>query len=249
MNTDKIIDRVRKLLELANSANEHEAANAANAAAELMERHRIDAALLAQAEQKEEVENEQFSLNEDIRSKRKFVTVPRWYWVLAFSIGMANRTRPNVRMTGRHKGYVTFVGKPSDAMMARYMLDKISDEVNRLGKKFAKQFGTGVGGRAGQSFRLGCAETIADRLHELKERVMKQVEGEVKDCTALVRVANQLALKDRELTVFAARHGVFYVKTRRTTISSTEAYKHGRERGKTIDIGHHGPRKALTAGQ
>src|SRR4051812_14047841 len=42
-----IIDRIRKLLSLAQSKNEHEAAAAAAKAAELMRKHEIDQAVLA----------------------------------------------------------------------------------------------------------------------------------------------------------------------------------------------------------
>ena len=43
---DKMVDRVRKLLSLANSANEHEAAAAAAQAADLMVQFEIEAAML-----------------------------------------------------------------------------------------------------------------------------------------------------------------------------------------------------------
>ena len=49
MNTAEAIEKTRKLLALANSANEHEAAAAAARAAEIMERHRITAAMVAEA--------------------------------------------------------------------------------------------------------------------------------------------------------------------------------------------------------
>lgn len=46
MPTDKIIDRVRKLLELSHSTNEHEAAQAAARAAKLMSEHDVTQAML-----------------------------------------------------------------------------------------------------------------------------------------------------------------------------------------------------------
>ena len=46
MDRDKLLDRIKRLLRLAESSNVHEAASAAARAQELMSRHRIEAASL-----------------------------------------------------------------------------------------------------------------------------------------------------------------------------------------------------------
>lgn len=107
---EHVIDKVRRLLRLAESANEHEAAAAAARAQELMTRHRIELAALDVAGD-EEVELNETPVDE-------FGRMVWWRHILASAVAEANGCRI---ITNRRRGSVRelLVGTRSDAELAR----------------------------------------------------------------------------------------------------------------------------------
>lgn len=243
MTKTEAIEKVRKLLALANSANEHEAANAAGRAAEIMERHRLNAAMVAQAEQRETEREEGFAMNEDIRCARDHARMPTWYWSLAWAIAEANRCMP--RRVWSVKGQrvtVTFGGRPSDAAAARYMLDALACEVDRLGSEYVARLVRGSSRSAGKSFRLGCAAAIAERLHASVADTTSKVRAELRaagDRQGLVRLDNAVALRAQDakrLEAFMSDHGIRYRSAGSTTVSSAQAFAAGKSAGQNVNL-------------
>lgn len=237
MTKDEAIEKVRALLALASSNNEHEAANAAARAAAIMERHRIDAAMLIEAEHEADVEAEAFSMNRDILADRDHDRLPAWYWGLAWGIATANSTRPR-RGTGR----VYFVGRPSDAAASVYMLNAIANDVDRLAAAYVAAHPGRRSRAIGKAFRLGCSRTIAVRLGKVRRETADTIRGELvaaQDTAALVRLDSALARQVADaaaLDAFLESGGVKYSKARKLSVSSPESYRAGAEAGKTVRL-------------
>jgi hypothetical protein len=243
MNNTDAIDKVRKLLALANSANEHEAAAAAARAAEIMERYRLDAAMVAQAEQRQVEQDEAFAMNEDLRGDRTHARMPTWYWTLAWAIADANRCMlRRVWVVRGRTAAVAFAGRPSDAQAARYMLDAIANEVDRLGSEYVARLVRGSSRAAGKSFRLGCAVTISDRLGESVAQTTSAVRAELRaagDEQGLVRLDHAIAQRTadaKRLEDFMAANGVRYRSAGSTSVSSASAFAAGQSAGQSVNL-------------
>lgn len=240
MTNDKAIEKVRQLLALANSSNEHEAANAAARAAEIMERHRIDASMVAEAEQREDEREEALEMNTEIRAERVHKRMPTWYWTLAWAVAQANRTKPRV-VYQRDTQAVTFVGKPSNAAAARYMLDAIANDVDHLAEVFVDKISHRTRS-AGKAFRLGCAVTIDNRLKRVAQETTESIRGELQaasDESGLARLQTAIAKRDdeaRELDQFLRANNVKYYSGGSTSISNGAAYRAGQQAGHSVRL-------------
>lgn len=174
MSEEKIIDRIKKLLSLANSTNEHEAAMAAGQAAELMLQHEIkEAQLCDTADEPEDV---------DLMSLDESGQIIHWKGSLmaglADSMGCKMHYHKN-RVYGR-KASTSYnvVGQPSKVDTIRYMYSYLVGEVDRLADVAFRQEHiecrkSGVPSPSARSwknsFRLGAAHTIATRLRAQRE--------------------------------------------------------------------------------
>ena len=153
MSEEKIIDKIRKLMTLANSANEHEAALAAARATELMLKHEIAEAQLATeegAEVVEEVERESIDESGSI--------IP---WKGNLCAGLAQSmgcefyygSTKYVRGTKQKRTYL-IIGQESKRAMIKYMYDYLCAELIRL---------------ADSAFRKAVLKQRADYIAEVKE--------------------------------------------------------------------------------
>ena len=243
MTKTEAIDKVRKLLALANSANENEAAAAAGRASDIMERHRLDAAMVAEAEQRDVEHEEAFSMNEDQPAERAHARMPAWYWALAWAIAEANRCKPRQRVAvSQGKRAVTFAGRPSDAAAARYMLDALANETDRLGSEFVARHNASRSRAVGKSFRLGCAAAIAERLQASVADTTSKVRAELRaadDQQALVRLDHAIARRTHDaarLDAFMASNGVRYRSAGAATVSSAAAFAAGGAAGQSVNL-------------
>jgi hypothetical protein len=259
LTTQEAIDKVRKLLALSQSNNEHEAAAAAARAAAIMESHRLDEAMLLEAERRDDEtddKREGFAINVDMPAERTTKQTVTWYWALAWSVAKANRCMPRYHY-GKGGKQVVFAGRPADAAAARYMLDAIANDVDQLAARFVRTGnvrmrttyhadGTRTTARmsraAGNSFRLGCVSTIGERLRSTASeaaaarRKSLQAAG---DETGLVQLDNALARMGDDATVLRAwlkAQGCTYTKGSGTKISSADAYRAGQAAGRNVRL-------------
>lgn len=183
MTKTEAIERVRHLLALANSENEHEAANAAAVAATIM---------------------------------------------LA-DVGL-HRTQQ-----------IGFIGRPSDAACAAYMLDAIANDVDQLAARHVAKAGRRARA-AGKAFRLGCAHTIAHRLAAVTQQTDDTIRGELTaagDSTALARLDTAIARREtdaKRLDAFLASNGIEYGSARAVTVSSRDSYDAGKRAGESVRL-------------
>lgn len=185
---EKILDRVRKLLELANSSNANEAANALGQAQKLMARHGIGEAMLAADEPEPTGEIEDCLLHTDGAGS--------WRGSLALYVARANQCR--VYRTG---GELRIVGYPRARDAARYLYTYAASEIDRLCR--AAMAARGNPGRTwANNFRVGAVSAIGDSLREAAAQARAEMRREASDGdtlgtgAALVRVNEAIAKID-----------------------------------------------------
>lgn len=156
----KIIDRVRKLLELATSSNEHEAATAATRAQELMERYQLKHA---------DLEPDEYSVGVIDEHGR----LSRWRVVLASGVANAHScevftSRVHVVEDGRAKGktQTMIVGDEADVQAASYVYRYLEREVFQHGAALVN-----ASRSYRDSYRMGMAARLHQRLIEAKAKV------------------------------------------------------------------------------
>jgi hypothetical protein len=124
-----IIEKIRKLLALSESANEHEAASAAAKASELLLKHELSAeqVRLATNTEDDEVTTQRFNW---ICTKQ----CRRWEAELAFSVSKHNFC---TALVSPYR--VTFIGRPTDIKVVHFMFEQLAIRLGVMAKKATKQ--------------------------------------------------------------------------------------------------------------
>lgn len=266
MSEEKIIDKIRKLMTLANSANEHEAALAAARATELMLKHEIEEAQLAVTEGAEVIEEVESQSIDETGS-----IVP---WKGNLCAGLAQSMGcefyyGSARGGAGHKRHRTYliIGQEAKRAMIKYMYKYLCAELIRLAdlafrKAVLKQRADYIsevkeykasGLDAGPApkplsarswkngFRLGAATTIWNRLNKQRKETHQEAQ-EAGQTTALVVVAKNADA----VQLWMKKNVKLSGKGRAGTTSSSSGYGAGREAGKSVGLG--GGEKALGQG-
>lgn len=185
MDREKLIDRVRRLLRLAESANVHEAASAAARAQELMARHRIEAASLDTGGDDDVRDHRDAPLD---ASKR----LRPWKTHLADAIARANGCRIYLHTRGNVRAIV-LVGRAEDVSLVRMLFEELVKRVESMTRKH----GAGRERSFCNAFRIGMVVTIGERLEAASRdaRAHALERGEANDDeTPLSQEATTLAL-------------------------------------------------------
>lgn len=217
-----IRERIRRLLALSESSNVHEAAAAAAKAQELMTKHQIDQAEVAElaGEDDEPLEDEELQV-----FGSKVVT---WRECLAAALATANGCDLYHRISrqgGRRRASSRIVGPVGAVAAVRYMLAYLEREVDRLCQKEAGDWGRGALPRSWyRNFRFGAAYAIGRRLHA----AAKEVRAAAAPGCALVRV-------DRDAERVAAAMAEKGLKaSRKPSVTDTSAFAEGMKAGRTV---------------
>ncbi|MGL1259875.1 DUF2786 domain-containing protein [Vibrio parahaemolyticus] len=201
----KIIDKVRKLLALAESSNPNEALLAAKRARRLMDDHSIT------KEEIENADNDQF-----LETVSDHIKKVRDAWITDLKIAVA-KLNDCEAVTEQGRGYVAhkFRGFTADAIVAKMTLDYLIDTCERCCK------GSGIKGRSEKNqFRLGFADSIYRKVEGImRERKAHFVATTGTDLVPLKM--NQIKAHFGELDTAKAH------KTRKPTGSEIEAYING----------------------
>lgn len=157
---DKTLERVRKLLALAQSDNPNEAAAAAAAAQRIALEHKLDVAALASHEATPEITRETL----DSGTRRR---PGAWREIVLAGVSTANGVRA-IQETSLEAHRTWLVGRPDDIATTRYLYTWLVREIDRL---------TDASGERGRSarnaFRVGAASAVAHRLEETRRRAMR----------------------------------------------------------------------------
>lgn len=221
--TEKIVDRIKKLLALSRSSNEHEAASAAAKAHKLMMEHSIDQAALRKNKPPRVIE---FSIGEETRPYE-------WRLVLigglaeAFGCEYYYQDVMGKSRIGPRKARFMFIGPEIQKDAISYMHDFLIKDINRLANKaWRYEVKAYVESEIPEecrpsahgwklSFRFGAAQVIANRLiehyaswkKEQKKEKNEQALVLVKETEALVKQAYEEIKKKHNLRSFSHGRG------------------------------------------
>lgn len=202
MTQQEAIDKALKLLRLAKSSNEHEAALAASKAQEVMDKYKLDISSLEYDKQDAERDSEQvkdFGYGDPL-IEFSHLSDNRWLLSLATTVARSNQCRiiyskidgvtGNLGKEIKRGATIKIVGHPSDVQVVRYLYSYLRNEVERLIKENC--VGNSISYKRG--FGLGVVDTIANKLWEQKKQTESAMRGEyAHNPLALVRVNNAIA--------------------------------------------------------
>jgi hypothetical protein len=157
-STDKLLDRVIKLLALAESPNVHEAAAAAGRAQALITRHKLEG-LLEARERAEELLSDGQAEPLDVARK-----IRKWKVVLAAGLARANGCEAYTVTVGRREQHLCVAGRPADQAAVAALWGWL---VKRL-EWLSATHGAGEDREWHESFRIGAADTIVERLEAVQ---------------------------------------------------------------------------------
>ncbi len=163
IDTARIAEKVRRLLALSTSSNEHEAAAAAAKAQELLHRYNLSMADVSAAERPD--------------YGREIVDIGNsasWRGVLLQAIAKPN----GAYVVGLGAGRYAIIGQPHTIEVCRYLYEYLSREIDRLADQaWSRYSGYESSSRRWKtSFRFGAVSIVADRLQ--RQRQAQEAEPE-----------------------------------------------------------------------
>jgi len=226
-----VLDRIAKLLALAESPNEHEAQAAMSAAQRLMLKYNIES-ILHGAESAYTIRHLGVPTGRVPESQRILASILSGFFFV--QVIWVPVWRP---LEGKRGSVLEVCGTIENLELAEYVHAFLTHTAERLWRDFKRQH-TGSGKR--ENFVAGVMTGFRDRLE--RERKKSEREG-------LVWVG------DGDLHAFLRRRHPQIRWTRHTVGRTTEAYARGREAGRSIVLhrgiragSSGGPRKLLTSG-
>ena len=169
-----IMERIRKLLVLAERGTEHEATAAAAAAQKLMATHRLTEAILAVGT---DAKDEEVTNTTMERFPKRSVS---WKSILAVKICRANACKSYESLTDRGLE-IRIVGPETVSNTVSQLYCWLVAEIDILASKEAM----GRGKAYANAWRLGCAVRIGNRVVEAAQQARDSAEEEAKAAAAL----------------------------------------------------------------
>lgn len=221
--TDKIINQIKKLLALADSANEHEASLAAGKAQELMMRYNLTLSSIGESSE-EDISISETTLDEWGRHIS-------WRSILITGVSRSNYCDA-ILVTAKGMQAVKLIGRSTNASIATSMYEYLAKTIDRLALQ--------ADGNRGykNSFRLGCASRIAQRL-------LDQMEAQRKDGVAGTSTTDGVsaivvkAMTDKLLAEVKDYMRSNYPRMRsanRATVSSSDGFAAGKAAGDRVSL-------------
>lgn len=180
VNSDKVMERIRRLLALSNSPNLNEAGNAARAAQRLITEHQIDEAQLSFDAGDSEVP----FTDEEIADFGQRAS--HWRSIVLDGLASANGARAYVRsyrLAGVRHSTARVLGPRAAVATVRYLYDYLTRQVDELVRLHE---GTSV--RWKNAFRLGAAAMLRRRLVEAAEDARRGAARDGNRAGALIRL-------------------------------------------------------------
>lgn len=218
MNNSLIIEKIKKLLALANSSNEHEAALAAGHAQRLLSEHNLAMADIEASHKPDKADRVETAVSKSL---------PKWVRHLSAGISVAFDCQA---VHHPATGKMTFIGVGADVQIAVYAFTYLDRTVRKLCSAYMKQHVTpAIAGRhrelMRQSYYLGAVSTITGRLKEQKIQTPVTTGALVPVKEGLIRQAMN------EIGSLRTMH------SRRSYIN-TDAYSRGQTDGGQVGLKH-----------
>ena len=226
MEQERVIDKIQKLLRLANSSNEHEAALAAERASDLIKKHQISMSMM---DVDKEISSgvDRFAYAETVISRR---------WVSSLAYACAKLFDGFVVQSSATQ--FSFVGFKDDMTAARELFTHlykswfgIADfDAYEEKKSRALSGGRFSGAKYRNSHGFGYAAAISRRVAELLEQRNREFQEASEAGTALI------VLKSKSLREYRAREG-FKTRTRSVSVSDGAGRSAGTAAGHRAALG------------
>lgn len=195
MTLEEAMDKVEKLLRLAESDNPNEAAAAAAQAQKILDRYEITKAMLEERGEEEPDDEEVAVFRESpLHSATKF-NLDKWRTRLAGIIAEHNMCDV-ILSTGLTQKHIVVVGRPSDVEKVRYIFDWMFSETERL----CKRDGRGQGRTWRNNYRHGVVDTIERKFDEAREEVIEELKDGATS-TALIKVDKALQRMEEKFAI------------------------------------------------
>lgn len=196
-----MIEKVRKLLALSQSSNEHEAALAAEKAQAMLAEYNLSMADVASEEKDEDFIIDADDVTESVPWRRTLAaSVAKLYFCDYF---FTHRYDPTV---SRSCGYIrkdihSFVGAPHNITIAKMMFQYLSQTVERLADEGSLRYTPGERGPYKTSFKMACTRRLGTRIFE---RIQAARAGQIKteSGTTLPALASLYDRTKQQLTAF-----------------------------------------------
>jgi hypothetical protein len=213
IDTARIAEKIRRLLALSTSSNEHEAAAAAAKAAELLHRYNLSMAEIQTPADRADFVREMIDLG----------NAAGWRGVLLGGIANVN----GAYVVSHGGGRYGIVGQPHTIEIVRYLYEYLAGAIDRLAdREWARFTGWASSPRRWKtSFRFGAIDTILSRLEAQK----RAHAAESEQSRALIVVT------DRALQTAIKQHYPRLSAGRRIRIGAS-GYEAGRSAGHGIAI-------------
>ncbi len=218
MDNSPIIEKIKKLLALANSSNEHEAALAAGHAQRLLSEHNLAMADIEATHRPDKADTVETAASK---------TLPKWLRHLSAGISSAFDCQA---IHHPATGKMNFIGVGADVQIAAYTFTYLERTIRKLCSNYMKQHVSPVLANRHRelmrhSYYLGAVTTITGRLKEQKIATPVTTGALVPVKEGLIRQAMS------ELGPIRTMH------SRRSYISS-DAYSKGQTDGDSVGIRH-----------
>lgn len=216
METNPVIDKIRKLLALSNSSNEHEAALAASHAQRLLSEHNLAM---------EDIETGSTTLKADKVETPVSKTLSKWVRYLSAGVCSAFDCQA---VHHPALGRMTFIGVGADVQVATYTFTYLERTVRKLCKGYLQQHvEDSIPNRhrelMRQSYYLGAVSTITTKLREQKTRTP-------------ITSGALVPLKDALIRKTMSDLGPVRTVRNRKSFVDTNAYTQGQQDGLSIGI-------------
>jgi hypothetical protein len=170
---EKLIERIRKLLALANSPNENEAAAAMEKAQSLLAEHNLNMDEVAE----KNATGPKVTVDSELKShsrpwRRQLGTALAKLYFCDYFFSFTYETRKNgfgYQRWDKHN----FVGAPHNVAVAKMMFDYLTKTVERLATESAKRVPAKERSRYVNAFQHGCAGRLRVRIWERYEAARK----------------------------------------------------------------------------
>ena len=216
-----LLDRVRKLLALAESPNVHEAASAAALAQTLIDKHRLQALLEADRAEATATEALDDGRDSPLETGRRVRT-----WKTVLASGLARLNGCVAYTTGRKKtAQLLVAGRPEDRAAVLEIWTWLVHRIELL----SATLGPGQDRSWHDAFRIGAAEEILDRMAASQHAVHQEVEP-----TALVSVKEGLARRNAAVQRYAEQ--TLRLKPGRALRVDADGYARGKAAGATVKL-------------
>lgn len=237
--SDDLVEKIKKLLRLATSTNEHEASLALERCKKLATEYDIELSSIDVWDEKKKLD-EIISKNElNLNSKRKSVCSKTVVWLI-----LKHFNCRVIHSGSRYYGQkITFIGKKKDIEISTYVYGYLNNLFMDLWREYKER--TNANTQIRESYVYGLYKGLNEKLTDAKQKTevekFTQIEQEkgteevnkIKGNYSLMIISDSKRL-DEKVDEFFPRCRT--VKTKLKPIRNFNALEDGRQKGKTINI-------------